>query len=114
MTIHPRHVLTAFKPKLIEHPKKFADKQWSLLVAKMNEAISACEDFAGNTIHEAPGRMSEHTTILENSATQAQNRRIAMLGASAAMAFDEMYGGDPNYTPDLPPDCEFASIGENA
>ena len=98
MTIQPRDALRFFKPRLVERPKKFSDNQWAELVKTMNAAISACEDFAASTLYEAPGRMTEHSTILTNSAAQAQNRRIAM-AASASMIFDEMHRGDPNYTP---------------
>jgi hypothetical protein len=112
MTIQPRDVMSVFKPRLTPKPKTFTDKRWAELVRTMNAAISACEDFAAGSLHEDPSRMAEHTDILEDSKTQAQNRRVAM-AASASMVFDELHRGDKNYTPgSLPPDCEFASVTE--
>lgn len=99
MTLHqtPRDVLSAFKPKLVPRARVFADSEWARKVVALRKAIEDCEDFAAGSIFEAPERMAEHMAILEAGGIQAQNRRIAHLGASAAMIFDEMHRNDPNY-----------------
>ena len=107
MTIHPRDVLTAFKPKLVEPPKR-TDRQWATAIATMREAISEAQNLAMETAHRHPERFAEVSTILTSSDVDTQLLKMSTLTGGGEM-LDEMYRGDPNYTPGLAPDCEFAS-----
>ncbi len=110
MTIHPRDVLTAFKPKLVEPPKR-TDRQWATAVATMREAISEVQNLAMETAHRHPERFAEVSTILTSSDVETQLLKTATLSGGGDI-FDEMHKGDKNYTPGLAPECEFARITE--
>ena len=108
MTIQPRDVLTAFKPKLVEPPKR-SDRQWATAVATMREAISEVQNLAMETAHHHPERFAEVSTILTSSEIETQLFKTATL-TGGGDALHEMHRKDENYKPyDLPPECEFAS-----